>query len=78
MAEAQCSDGKCLIPTCNTSVPVQTFKIQAIKKFIECASKRHDDETIKRLQTIVDTHGENSSVTLHKNCYCSFTSKDHI
>ena len=30
------------------------------------------------MQAILDSQGEQASVELHKNCYCSFTSKDHV
>ena len=72
------ADGKCLLSTCSKSGPLQTFKLQAVKKIIESSILRHDDETRNRMQAIFDSQGEQASVELHKNCYCSFTSKDHI
>ena len=54
------------------------FKVQAIKKLIECAIARYDDETRTKVQAVLDSQGEQASVELHKSCYCSFTSKDHI
>ena len=72
------ADGKCLLSTCSKSGPLQTFKLQAVKKIIESSILRHDDETRNRMQAIFDSQGEQASFELHKNCYCSFTSKDHI
>ncbi len=31
-----------------------------------------------KLQGVLDYHGEQASVELHKSCYCSYTSKNHI
>ena len=71
-------DQKCLLPTCNKSGQLNTFKLQAVKKLIECAVERHDYEIHDKLQGVLDSHGQQASVELHKNCYCSYTSKDHI
>ena len=71
-------DGKCLLPTCRRSGPLIIFRVKAVRKLIECTTERHDDETHSKLQAILDSQGEQASVQLHKNCYCSFTSKDHI
>jgi len=48
---------------------------QAVKKLIECAVKHGDHELHDKLQSILDSR---ASIELHKNCYCSYTSKDHI
>ena len=71
-------DEKCLLPTCNRSGPLNTFKVQAVKKLIECATEQHDDETCNKMHAILDSQGEQASIKLHKNCYCSFISKEHI
>ena len=60
------ADGKCLLSTCNKSGPLQTFKLQAVKKIIESSILRHDDETRNRMQAIFDSQGEQASVELHK------------
>ena len=78
MADAVLDDGKCLLPTCRRSGPLIIFRVKADRKLIECATERHDDETRSKVQAILDSQGEQASVQLHKNCYCSFTSKDHI
>ena len=75
MADAVLDDEKCLLPTCNRSGPLNTFKVQAV---IECATEQHDDETGNKMQACLDSQGEQASVKLHKNCYCSFISKEHI
>ena len=31
-----------------------------------------------KMQVVLDSQGEHASVQFHKNCYCIFTSKDHI
>ena len=36
------------------------------------------DETSDNLQAILNTQGEHASVELHKSCYCSYTSKEHV
>ena len=33
---------------------------------------------MNRMHTILDSQGDEASVELHKNCYCSFTSKCHV
>jgi len=81
MANATVDDGKCLLSylaTCSKSGQLTKFKLQAVNKLIQCAAERHDDETRDKLLTILNSQGEHASVELHKNCYCSFTSKDHI
>ena len=47
---------------------------QAVNKLIECAVERHDCEIRDKLQGILDSHGEQASVELHKSCYCLYTS----
>lgn len=78
MADTVPDVGKCLIPTCSRSGQLKTFKLQGVKRLIECATERHDNETRSRVQAILDSQGEQASVEVHKNCYCSFTSKDNI
>ena len=68
----------CISPICNRSDQLQAFKVNAIKRVIECATARHDDDTRKSMQKLLDEHCEQASVNLHKNCYCSYTSKSHI
>ena len=70
--------GRCFLPNCGNSGSLKTFKIQAIKKLTECAVERSDDETSDNLRTILNTQGEQASVELHKSCYCSYTSKEHL
>ena len=77
MAELGLS-GRCLLQSCSKSRSLKTFKIQAIKKLIECAVERGGDETSNNLQAILNTQGEQASVELHKSCYCSYTSKEHV
>ena len=72
------NEGKCLLPTCSKSGRLTIFKLQAVKKLIECAVERHDLEIRDKMQDILNSQGEQASVQLHKNCYCSYTSKDHI
>ena len=50
IADAVLDDERCLLPTCNRSGPLNTFKVQAVKKLIECATERHDDETGNKMQ----------------------------
>lgn len=82
MAEAQLDAGKCLLPNCafkKSGQLVKTkFKYQAIEKLIQCATERHESDTRLRLQSILDAQGNDASIELHKNCYCSFTSKENI
>ena len=54
------------------------FRLQAIRKLLECATERNDGETYSIIQGILDAQGEEASLELHKGCYCSFTSKHHI
>ena len=72
------SNRKCSLPTCSSSEPLQIYKKQGILKVIECALQRKDDDMQTRMQTILDSQGEQSLIEMHKNCYCSYTSKEHI
>ena len=78
MAEVATVDNRYIPPTCSQSGPIKTFKDEAIKNVIRCAIERHDSVTRSKMQLVLDSQGEHASVQLHKNCYCSFTSKDHI
>ncbi len=78
MADTVSDVGKCCIPTCFKSGQLKTFKLQGVKRLLECVTERHDNETQSRVQAILDSQGEQASVEVHKNCYCSFTSKDNI
>ncbi len=79
MADVGLND-RCLLPSCSStsSGSLKTFKIQAFKQLLECAVERGDDETLDKLQTIFNSHGEQATVVLHKTCYCSYTSKEHV
>lgn len=70
-------DGKELA-TCSRSEQLKTFKLQVVKTLIECAMEQYDDVIGNRFQAILDSQEEKASVELHTNCYCSFTSKDHV
>ena len=72
------SNRKCSLTACSSSWPLQTYKKQGILKVIECALQRKDDDMQTRMQTILDSQGEQSLIEMHKNCYCSYTSKEHI
>ncbi len=40
-------DGKCFLPACNESGRLmKTFKLQTVKKRIECATELQDNETL--------------------------------
>jgi len=49
-----------------------------VKKLIECALECGDHVLHDKLQSILNSLGEQASGELHKNCYCLYTSKDHI
>lgn len=78
MATAECDDGKCLISICSRSGQLQTVKLQGLKKLAECANQRTDNKTFKRVQAILDKDGEQSQIDVHKQCYCTYTSKHHV
>ena len=63
--------------TLSRSGPLQLFKLQAVKKVIECAIDRQDDYAREKMQATIDPQGDQVSVQL-KNCYCSYTLKYHI
>ncbi len=69
---------QCVLPNCSRSGPLTVFKICGILKLIACAIELHDDETRQSMQSILDSEEDNASVELHKGCYCSFTSKNHV
>ena len=69
---------KCLLSTCSNSGQLQTYKKQGLLKVIECAFQRQDGEMRTTVQAVLDSQGEQASMEMHKNCYCSCTSKEHI
>ena len=78
MTSLSLDEGECLLPKCKKSGPLQQFKLRGVKKLLDCAVERNDDDIRNKIQTILDSQGEDASVELHKSCYCSFTSKDHV
>lgn len=78
MVDVAVDSAVCLLPNCSGCGPLQLFKVRGIKKLIDCATERHDDKIHSTLQSTIDSQGEQASVELHKSCYCSYTSKDHI
>ena len=66
MADAVLDDGKCLLPNCSNSGLLSTFKLQAVKKLIMCATERYDDETRNIMHAILDSQGEQAFVKLLK------------
>ncbi|KAG1713969.1 hypothetical protein GQR58_002027 [Nymphon striatum] len=55
----------CLLPVCSKTVPQQAFKVNAIKTLIQRSKERCDDIHVK-LQTIIDSQGDNATVKCHK------------
>ena len=45
---------------------------------IQRSKERGDDDVHVKLQAILDSQGENSSVECHKTCYCTYTSKQNV
>ena len=78
MTSLSLDESECLLPKCKKSGPLQQFKLRGVKKLLDCAVERNDDDIRNKIQTILDSQGEDASVELHKSCYCSFTSKDHV
>ena len=62
-------NGKCSLSTCSKSWPLQTYKKRGILKVIEYAVQRKDDDMRTRMQTILDSQGEQSLIEMHKNCH---------
>ncbi len=63
---------------CLRSGPMRTFKVKGIEMVLKCAAERNDEETIVKMQAVLDGEGQLAAVTLHKSCYCSYTSKHNI
>ena len=59
------------------AVGLDHSKSSTVKKLIECAIERQDDEAREKIQAILESQGDQVSLQLHKNCYCSYTSKYH-
>lgn len=79
MTAAEVPGGKCLLPTYTGFVsPWQPFKVRGVKKLIECATERQDNETCNFMKCIFYSQGEKATFQLHKNSYCSYTSKMHM
>ena len=74
MAEIGISADRCILSNCSSSGSLKTFKLQAVKRLIECAVERGDDEIHDKLQTMLNSQGEQASIQVHKSCYCSYTS----
>ena len=75
MAEIGISADRCILSNCISSGSLKTFKLQAVKRLIECAVERGDDEIHDKLQTMLNSQGEQASIQVHnKSCYCSYTS----
>ena len=66
MAEIGISADRCILSHCSSSASLKTFKLQAVKRLIECAVERGDDEIHDKLQTMSNSQGEqiNSSSLL--------------
>lgn len=45
---------------------------------MECATQRSHQETLTKLKDTLDIEGEEACVSVHKGCYCSYTSKNNI
>ena len=60
------------------SGPLQTFKQQGLLKLIDCAFQRKDYEMRTRMQAILDSQADKATFGMHKSCYSTSTSKDHI
>lgn len=65
----------CFLPSCEKSGPLLTFKVQAVRKLLESATDRNDDEKKTRIQGVVGMEGDDVSLQLHKRCYYSYTSR---
>ena len=78
MTERGSTGCKCFLPSCLRTGPIRTFKLKGIKTLIECAAERNDQETLTKMQATLDSEGEQASVSLHKGCYCSYTSRHNI
>jgi len=68
----------CLLPICREKGPHQTVRVQGIRTMIQRSKERGDDDVHVKLQAILDSQGENSSVECHKTCYCTYTSKQNV
>ena len=53
---------KCLLSTCTKSGQLRGFKLQGVKRLIECATQRQDNQTLVLLQNNLDSQGEEASV----------------
>ena len=72
------SNRKCSLPTCSSSGPLQTYKKQGILKVIECALQRKDDDMQTRMQTILDSQGEQSLIEMHTKIAIAHTHQRSI
>ena len=70
MSDTVSDAGKYLIANCSKSGQLKTIKLQGVKRLIECATERHGNETRSRVQAILDSQEEHTSLEVHKNCYC--------
>ncbi len=69
---------KCFLPSWLRSGPMRAFKVKGIEMILNSAAERNDEETIVKMQAVLDGEGQLAAVTLHKSCYCSYTSKHNI
>ncbi len=71
------SESKCIIPSCASKGPVNTFKSTGVNKLIQRASERGDEDFERELKTLLDAKGDLVELVVHKSCYCSYTSKQN-
>lgn len=72
------ADSRCLLPVCHGGGQETKFTENGIRKLILCAKSRGDGDLQATLQNIIDVGGDAASITCHKGCYCTYTSKEKI
>uniref|UniRef100_UPI00358E0907 uncharacterized protein n=1 Tax=Myxine glutinosa TaxID=7769 RepID=UPI00358E0907 len=70
------ASSRCIFPSCCEKGSLQVFKVAAIKKIIQ-SSKDRGDDIHQKLEMLLET-GDSATIECHKNCYCSYTSKQNI
>ena len=72
------ASGTCLLPVCKVQGPHQTFRVQGIHTLIQRSRERGDNDIQVKLQSILDSQGDESTLNCHKTCYCVYTSKTNV
>ncbi len=68
----------CLSPQCLNTGKITSFKLKGINTLIKRAEERGDEDFQEELQLLLASKGDSATIEMHKNCYCTYTSKQNV